>query len=244
MLNVLAKRISRIGNALRFLTPEEIDDKFLDEKNLFKRDVITAALNLDLFEENLVSTSLITRELEKIAFLTYAGGGVAAKCSAGYIPNLVHLLEGRNARNDLKVAIFRLVSVIALNNADNQAICFEEGMFTLTGDVIMSSSDTVRMWAIYCLYCMAYDNIPYLQILKQQREVCMAIKEAAKGGWCGFAHNYANLLLKVAGIEKVRLMVKKAAPYKYTPFRNDYKSGSFSAFSNAMSEQNDAAQQQ
>lgn len=209
MLNVFAKRISRIGNALRFLTPDEIDDKFLDEKNLFKRDIITAALNLDLYEENLISTSVIARELEKIAFLTYAGGGAAGKCSAGYITNLVHLLEKKNVRNDLKVAILRLVSVVALNSPENQSVCFEEGMFTMIGEIIVTSSQTIQLWGIYALYCMVFDNIPYLQILKQQREVCEAIKEASTKEWMGFSHNYASLLLKVAGLERVRLVSRK-----------------------------------
>ena len=205
MLSSFAKRFSKIGNVLKFLSPEEIDDKFLDEKNLYKRDIITAALNLELFEEDLVSTSVISREIDKIAFLAYTGGAPAGKCAAGYLPNLAQLLERAHLRNDLKVAILRAVSIIALNHPDSQAMCFEEGIFTAVCDIIGKSGDAVQLWAIYCLYCIVFDNIPYLQLLREQRQVTTAIKAASERSWVGFTHNYASLILKVAGIEKVRL---------------------------------------
>ena len=205
MFHSFARRFSKIGHALKFLSPEEIDDKFLDEKNLYKRDIITAALNLELFEEDLVSTSVIAREIEKIAFLAYTGGAPAVKCAAGYLPSFAQLLERSYLRSDLKVAILRAVSIITLNHPESQAVCFEEGIFTAVCEIVTKSRDAVQLWAIYCLYCIVFDNIPYLQLLREQRLVCAAIRTASTRSWIGFSHNYASLILKVAGLEHVRL---------------------------------------
>ena len=205
MFSSFARRFSKIGNVLKFLSPEEIDDKFLDEKNLYKRDIITAALNLELFEEDLVSTSIIAKEIDKIAFLTYTGGAPVGRCASGYLPNLAQLLERAYLRNDLKVSILRAVSIIALSHPDSQAMCFEEGIFTVICDIIIRQSDSIQAWAIYCLYCIVFDNIPYLQIVREQKLVGSALKAAANRSWGGFSHNYASLILKVSGIERVKL---------------------------------------
>ena len=208
MLSSFAGRFSRIGNVLKFLNPETVDDKFLDEKNLYKRDIITAALNLELYEEGLVSTKGIAREIDKIAFLAFTGGAVAGRCAAGYIPNLVQLLEREDLRNDLKVSILRAVSVLALNVPDTQAKCFEEGIFSNVCSIVAETRDQVQQWAIYCLYSIVYDNIPYLQILKEQAKTCYGLSVAAEADWTGFAHNYASIILKLTGIERVKLTAK------------------------------------
>ncbi|XP_078483928.1 armadillo-like helical domain-containing protein 2 [Ciona intestinalis] len=205
MFNSFARRISRrIGNVLKFLSPEEVDDTLLDrEKNLYKRDIIRAARSIEMYENDLISPSALADAISMIGYLAYTGGPPANKCAGTYIPKFAELLAKSEIKSELKFAVLKSLCTICMNHADHQNVCFKEGLLRIVNDIAANTTDALQMWAIYCLFSLVLDNIRSLQALKAMET--SHIFEAVENNWSGFRHNYADMLLKLTGLKPVRL---------------------------------------
>lgn len=60
--------------------------------------------------------------LDRIGYLAFAGGPPATKCAGEYLPKLAELLEGKDLRSDLKIAVLKVLSIITINHLDHQVM--------------------------------------------------------------------------------------------------------------------------